>query len=76
MFYCFYYNVNFEFFIFREVYLSVDRFSFILRRFYFLYSDYVLDLLDVSYRSMFGTLLGSYEFYDAEVSGLIFRYRF
>lgn len=56
--------------------MSVDRFSFILRRFYFLYSDYVLDLLDVSYRSMFGTLLGSYEFYDAEVSGLIFRYRF
>lgn len=59
----------------REAHLSADRLSSTPRRPYSSYSDYASDLLDASHRSMSGTLSGSYELYDAEVSGLTSRYR-
>lgn len=66
---------TFEFLILREAHLSADRLSSTPRRPYSSYSDYASDLLDASHRSMSGTLSGSYELYDAEVSGLTSRYR-
>ncbi|XP_061168862.1 uncharacterized protein LOC133178120 [Saccostrea echinata] len=59
----------------RNSHMSVDRPSSMPRHPYSSYSDYASDLLDASHRSISGTLCGSYELYEKEVSNLTSRHR-
>ncbi|XP_062569884.1 LOW QUALITY PROTEIN: uncharacterized protein LOC134231950 [Saccostrea cucullata] len=59
----------------REAHVSADRPSSLPRRPYSSYNDYASDLLDASQRSISGTLCGSYELYEKEVSDLTSRHR-
>lgn len=73
--------IVFRVFLVREAHLSADRLSSTPKcpstpkRPYSSYTDYASDLLDASHRSISGTLSGSYELYDAEVSGLTSHHR-
>lgn len=55
--------------------MSAERLSSTPRRHYSSYSDYASDLLDARHRSISGTMSGTYELYDEEVSGLTARHR-
>ncbi|XP_056022317.1 uncharacterized protein LOC125649680 isoform X7 [Ostrea edulis] len=59
----------------REAHMSAERLSSTPRCHYSSYSDYASDLLDARHRSISGTMSGTYELYDEEVSGLTARHR-